>query len=201
MARHREHDSDAEPAEVLGLDPLATYRPLKQRGPATTLTEPLGLALCRHIAAGRFLRDAAVLAGTSDSVVQGWLRRGREDIEANEQTLYTWFTMEYEAASAHFRRALEELVLANIGNRSLLEKFIRWRLSISDPKHYTLPRVSAAPTAGNNLGPLFELVTPEQARNKLDEKLERFLEEHDKFEAAVAAPPADGESGEDDDGC
>lgn len=79
---------------MLDLDPLATYRPLKQRGPATTLTEAVGLALCRHIAAGRFLRDAAVLAGTSDSVVQGWLRRGREDIKAGEQTLYTWFTME-----------------------------------------------------------------------------------------------------------
>ncbi|QSQ24864.1 hypothetical protein JY651_07960 [Pyxidicoccus parkwayensis] len=190
MARHRDHDPDAEPAEVLGLDPLATYRPLKQRGPATTLTEPLGLNLCRYIAAGRFLRDAAVLAGTSDSVVQGWLRRGREDIEAGEQSLYTWFVMEYEAAAAHFRRALEELVLANIGNRQLLEKYIRWRLSLSDPKHYTLPRDANPAAAAQGA---FELVKPEDAEKSLMEKLQRFLADEDKRAAALAAAEGDDE--------
>lgn len=55
------------------------------------------------------------------------------------------------------------MVLSSISNRSLLEKFIRWRLSISDPKHYTLSRAGPTLKAGNNLGPLFEMVTPDQA--------------------------------------
>ncbi|WAM28520.1 hypothetical protein [Myxococcus sp. NMCA1] len=177
MARHKDYEPEDEPAEVLGLDPLATYRPLKQRGPASTLTEPLGLALCRHIAAGRFLRDAAVLAGTNEGVVQGWLRRGREHIDAGEESLYTWFVMEYEGAAAHFRRALEELVLTNIANRQLLEKFIRWRLSLSDPKHYTLPRTAPAAPAADGL---FELVKPEEAETSLLAKVRLFLADEEK---------------------
>lgn len=204
MSRHRDHDPDGEAPEVIGVDPLATYRPLRQRGPATTLTEPLGLEVCRRIAAGRTLRDAAARSGTNETCVQGWLRRGREAIEQGEQNLHSWFVLEYEAAAAHFREVLDVVVLANIGNRAINEKYIRWRLSISDPKGHTLPREPPAPAA-NGLGPLFELVTPDQARVRLEEKLNRFLEELSEAEAAPARPAlpegvSEDAAEEDDDG-
>ena len=188
MSRHREHDPDGEAPDVVAIDPLASYRPLKQRGPATTLSEPLGLEVCQRIAAGRTLRDAAARAGTNETCVQGWLRRGREAIEQGEQNLFTWFVVEYEAASAHFRETLDKTVLANIGNRALNEKYIRWRLSISDPKGHTLPREPPTPAA-NGLGPLFELVTPDQARVRLEEKLNRFLGEQSEEPPPPAEPP------------
>lgn len=203
MARHRDHDEEAEPAEVLGVDPGATWRPRKQRGPLTALTERLILELCTLIAEGRTLKDAAALVGTNDNVVQQWLKRGREAIEQGaEPDVYTALVVEYEAAAAHFRAELDRVVLANIGNRSVNEKYIRWRLAVSDPKGHTLPREGPAPAA-SGLGPLFEMVTPEQARVRLEEKLTRFLGDEARVREAMEAPPpaaAAAEDEESDDG-
>ncbi|MFP2897558.1 hypothetical protein [Corallococcus sp. 4LFB] len=199
MSRHRDQpDDDGDSgSEAVTLRPLDTYLPLKKPGPESTLTERLGLAICRRIASGRTLRDAAAKEGTNEGVVQGWLTRARAAVAASEENLYTWFLVEYEHAAAHFRAALEDTVLDNIGNRQLNEKFIRWRLSVSDPKNYTVPREAVAPT-GNGLGPLFELITPDEARAKLDDKLATFIAQHQKAEALKDAPPP--APSEDDDG-
>lgn len=200
MSRHRDHPGDEEDSsgeEAVTLRPLDTYRPLKKPGPESMLTESLGLAICRRIASGRTLRDAAAKEGTNEGVVQGWLTRGRAAVAASEENLYTWFLVEYDHAAAHFRAALEDTVLDNIGNRRLNEKFIRWRLSVSDPKNYTVPREAAVPVS-NGLGPLFELITPDEARAKLDDKLATFIAQHLRAQALKDAP-AESPS-EDDDG-
>ena len=195
MARPRE-DSDGGAPEAFSLDPLKGYKPLKRPGPVTTLTEAVGLEVCRHIAAGRTLRDAASKAGTSDVCVQEWLKRGREAIGQGRDDGYSCFVVEYEHAGAHFREALDSAALENIGNKAFNEKYVRWRLAVSAPKDFTLPREGPA-VAGNGLGALFEMVTPEQARARLEEKLARFLDEHDREagEVAGAAPVGASDGG------
>ncbi|RYZ39275.1 MAG: hypothetical protein EOO71_20735 [Myxococcaceae bacterium] len=188
MARHRNHEAEREPEEAVRLDPLLKYKPLGKPGPTTTLTEQLAFQLCRHVAAGLTLRDAAALVATTDTVVQGWRTRGAEAIERGEADLYTAFVMEYEAAGAHFRRMLHEAQLENIGNRNFNDKWLRWRLGLSDPKNFTLPR-TAGPTSGD--GGAFELVSPEEAQKTLAERLSRFLTNEDK--KAAPPPPAEEE--------
>ncbi|RJS19571.1 hypothetical protein DRW03_21300 [Corallococcus sp. H22C18031201] len=185
MARHRDHqkEEDEEVADVVSLDPLATYTPLRKPGPATTLTERLGSELCRKIAAGHTLRDAAALVGTTDTVVQGWLTRGRDAVERNEESPYTAFLMEYQAAGAHFRHVLEEAQQANIGNRAFNDKYVRWRLAVSDPKNFTIPR-QGGPTGTD--GGAFDLISPEDAQKTLVDRLSRFLGDEEK---KVALPP------------
>ncbi|NBD09261.1 hypothetical protein [Corallococcus silvisoli] len=187
MARHRDHKTEREPEEVVSLDPLLNYRPLGKPGPVTTLTPQLGAQLCRRIAAGDTLRDAAAAVGTTDTVVQGWRTRGTDAIERGEEDAYTAFVMEYEAAAAHFRRVLQEAQLENIGNRAFNDKYIRWRLGVSDPKNFTVAR-TAGPTGSD--GGAFELVTPDEAQKTLAERLSRFLTNEDK---KLAAPPPSSE--------
>ncbi|NPC72931.1 hypothetical protein HPP05_24605 [Corallococcus exiguus] len=177
MARHRDSGAEREPDEAVSLDPLNRYKPLGKPGPTTTLTEQLTFQLCRHVAAGLTLRDAAALVGTTDTVVQGWRARGTEAIERGETNLYTAFVMEYEAAGAHFRRTLHEAQLENIGNRNFNDKWLRWRLGLSDPKNFTLPRTTGA-AGGDGSAP--ELVSPEEAQKALAERMARFLSSEDK---------------------
>ncbi|CAM4465890.1 hypothetical protein [Corallococcus exiguus] len=177
MARHRDHQPEREPEELVSLDPLLNYRPLGKPGPVTTLTPQLGAQLCRRIAAGDTLRDAAAAVGTTDTVVQGWRTRGTESVERGKEDVYTAFVMEYDAAAAHFRRVLQEAAMENIGNRAFNDKWVRWRLATSDPKNFTLPR-TAGPTSSD--GGAFELVTPDEAQKTLAERLARFLTNEDK---------------------
>ncbi|RKH08727.1 hypothetical protein D7X74_31060 [Corallococcus sp. CA047B] len=183
MARHRDHAPPDESAETVSLDPLINYKPLGRPGPLTTLTAQLGAQLCRRIAAGDTLRDAAAAVGTSDTVVQGWLTRGHEAIERGAEDIYTAFVMEYSAARAHFHRVLQEAQLENIGNRAFNDKYVRWRLAVSAPKDFTLPR-TAKPAGGDDGA--FELVSPEEAQKTLADRLGRFLSGEDK---KTAPPP------------
>ncbi|MFP2961838.1 hypothetical protein ACLEPN_29595 [Myxococcus sp. 1LA] len=179
-------------------------RPAKWNGPASTLTFEIHRAVCERLRAGATKRMAAALAGTTEVRLQGWLRRGREAIEQGKRSRYTELVQDVEKAEAEYQMALVEAATAAIGDKTMNDKVIRWRLSVASPKDFTVPR-EAPVAAGNGLGPLFELVTPEQARSRLDEKLARFLEEHDKEEAAEAEPPpsddaAEGADDEDGDG-
>ncbi|RKH03660.1 hypothetical protein [Corallococcus carmarthensis] len=187
MARHRDSGAEREPNEAVSLDPLLNYRPLGKPGPVTTLTPQLGAQLCRRIAAGDTLRDAAAAVGTTDTVVQGWRTRGAEAIERETEDIYTAFVMEYEAAAAHFRRVLQAAAMENIGNRAFNDKWLRWRLGLSDPKNFTLPRTVGTTSSD---GGAFELVTPEEAQKTLADRLARFLDN----EAKKAMPaPAEAE--------
>ena|GEM_PF-6740651 len=179
-------------------------RPAKFAGPASTLTYGIQTEIVTQLRKGATKRMAAALAGTTEGRLQGWLRRGREAIEGNKRSRYTEFVQEVERAEAEYQMQLVEASTEAISDKTMNDKVIRWRLAVSAPKDFTVPR-EAAVAAGGALGPLFEMVTPEEARTRLDEKLTRFLEEHDKLEAAIAdassepAPSGVGEAGKDDD--
>lgn len=173
-------------------------RPPKWNGPASTLTFEIHKEVCARLKSGATKRMAAALAGTTEVRLQGWLRRGREAIEQGKRSRYTELVHDVERAEAEYQMGLVELSNAAIIDKTMNDKPIRWRLSVAAPKDFTVAR-EAQVAAGNGLGPLFELVSPEQARTRLDEKLARFLEEHDKLEAAEAAPPPGEDAAEDAD--
>ncbi|MBJ6762797.1 hypothetical protein JGU66_18695 [Myxococcaceae bacterium JPH2] len=166
----------------MSIKPLDSYRPINKPGPATTLTERLGFELCRCIAEGFTLRDAAHLSGTTDTVVQGWLARGRDAIERGETNIYTAFVMEYGAAGAHFRGALMRAQLDNIGNRAFNDKGVHWRLAVSDPKNFARVRTEDAEKGA------FDMVSPDDAQKTLADRLSRFLGDEER--KATLPPPA-----------
>ncbi|NOK05817.1 MULTISPECIES: hypothetical protein [Myxococcus] len=196
MSSPRGYDPTSPPA---GRPPKKKRgRPAKWNGPASTLTFEIHRDVCERLRSGATKRMAAALAGTTEVRLQGWLRRGREAIEQGKRSRYTELVQDVERAEAEYQMALVEAATAAIGDKTMNDKVIRWRLSVASPKDFTVPR-EAPVAAGNGLGPLFELVTPEQARTRLDEKLARFLEEHDKEEADAAEPPPSKDAEEDAD--
>ena len=194
------HPSGYDPRSPPGKPPSKKRgRPAKWNGPASTLTFDIHREVVAHLRKGATRRMAAALAGTTEVRLQGWLRRGRESIEAGKRSRYTELVQDVDRAEAEYQMGLVELATEAISDKSMNDKVLRWRLAVAAPKDFTVPREAPA-AAGNGLGPLFELVTPEEARKRLDEKLNRFLEEHDKEAAAEAGPPLEAEGeGKDDD--
>ncbi|RKH19143.1 hypothetical protein D7X74_07585 [Corallococcus sp. CA047B] len=171
----------------------------KWAGPASTLTYAIQTELVASLRKGATKRIAAGLAGTTEGRLQNWLRRGREAIEAGKRSRYTEFVQEVEKAEASYQMTLVEASTDAITDKDINDKVIRWRLAVAAPKDFTVPREAAAP-AGNGHGPLFEFITPDEARSKLDEKLTRFLEEHDQEAKALAEPPLEADEGDEDEG-
>ncbi|GHG79708.1 hypothetical protein [Comamonas sp. JC664] len=197
MSSPRGYDPTSPPA---GKPPKRKRgRPAKWNGPASTLTFEIHRELVANLRKGATKRMAAALAGTTEVRLQGWLRRGREAIEQGKRSRYTELVQDVEKAEAEYQMALVEAATVAIGDKTMNDKVIRWRLAVAAPKDFTVPR-EAPVAAGNGLGPLFELVTPELARSRLDEKLARFLEEHDKEVTAEAEPPPSDDTAEDEDG-
>ncbi|RKH64111.1 hypothetical protein [Corallococcus aberystwythensis] len=177
--------------------PAGGKRAPKFSGPATTLTYKIQTAIVAELRQGATKRMAAALAGTTDARLQNWLRRGREAIEAGKRSRYTEFVVEVERAQAEFQKSRVKDALDSISDKTMDGRGARWFLAVTAPKDFTIPREPAAP-AGNGHGPLFEVITPDEARAKLDEKLATFIAKHLKARVATDVPPEPAP--EDDDG-
>ncbi|RKG97835.1 hypothetical protein D7V97_33860 [Corallococcus sp. CA053C] len=167
--------------------PAGGKRAPKYSGPASTLTYKLQTAIVAELRQGSTKRMAAALAGTTEARLQNWLRRGREAIEAGKRSRYTEFVVEVERAQAEFQKGLVKDVNEAIRDKTMDGRGARWFLGVLAPKDFTVPREAAAP-AGNGHGPLFEVITPDEARAKLDDKLATFIAQHLKAQAPKDAP-------------
>ncbi|QRK06057.1 hypothetical protein JQX13_38930 [Archangium violaceum] len=174
-------------------DPLDGYEPTGLRGPRTSLTPEMVLVIAREIARTGLLRSAAAMAGTTEDCLDKWLRRGKDAAARKKRSLYTQLYMECEYARAHRRAYLINLGERSITDRHMNPRFATWLLAVTEPKVFTVPREANAAQQGNALGPAFEMVTPEQAMQALEEKARKFLELEDKRAAMIAEATAAAE--------
>ncbi|MBZ4371473.1 hypothetical protein [Corallococcus sp. AS-1-6] len=168
--------------------PAGGKRAQKYSGPASTLTYKIQTAIIAELRQGATKRMAAALAGTTEARIQNWLRRGREAIEGGKRSRYTEFVVEVERAQAEFQKSRVKDALDAISDKTMDGRGARWFLAVTAPKDFTIPREATAPTSAG-FGPVFEFVTPDEARAKLDEKLATFIAQHLKAESLKDAPP------------
>lgn len=178
--------------------PAGGKRAPKFSGPASTLTYQLQTAIVAELRQGSTKRMAAAIAGTTETRLQNWLRRGREAIEAGKRSRYTEFVLEVERAQAEFQKSLVKDARDSIHDKTMDGRGARWFLAVTAPKDFTVPREAAAP-ASNGFGPLFEVITPDEAMAKLDDKLATFIAKHLKDQAPKEAPPDSTAEGGDGD--
>jgi hypothetical protein len=177
-------------------DPLEGYhfRP-GRRGPRTTLTREMIPVIAKWLARTGVLRIAAAKAGASEDALGKWISRGRDAAARRKSSLYTELLIACEEAWAHRFAHLIQLGEQTVVDRHMNPRFVTWLMSVTGPKHFTVPREQAAQAPGGGLGPAFELVTPEAAKASVLGKLMRFLEEDDKSSPPEAPPAAEPESG------
>jgi hypothetical protein len=175
-------------------DPLEGYRFRPgRRGPRTTLTSEMIPVIAEWLARTGVLRIAAAKAGTTEDCLGKWLSKGRGTAARRKSSLYTELLTACEEAWAHRFSHLIELGERTVTDRHMNPRFVTWLMSVTGPKHFTVPREPTGQAQGNGLGPAFELVTPEAAATSVHTKLLRFLEEDDKrtaLEVAAAAEEA-----------
>ncbi|HYH96020.1 hypothetical protein [Hyalangium sp.] len=194
MARPKKDPKKADPTP---LKPLEGYEPCGTRGPITNLEKkPRMIAvIARALASGKSRKDAASKAGTTDACLRQWMKRGDEQSLQGKETLYTKLLVEVNHAEAHFRGQLHEVEFRLLTDpRRYDSKHLRWRLAISDPKHFTQQAGDLESSSGIAS---FQLMSPEEAVRSVEEKMRRFLQEEDnrvelEAKAAASAPPAAG---------
>lgn len=177
-------------------DPLAGYhfRP-GRRGPRTTLKAEMIPVIAEWLARTGVLRIAAGKVHTTEDCLGKWLSKGRAAVAGRKSSIYTELLTACEEAWAHRFGFLIELGERTVTDRHMNPRFVTWLMSVTGPKHFTVPREQAAQAQGNGLGPAFELVSPEAAAKSVHEKLMRFLEEQTKD--VEPAPPEPSPSNED----
>ncbi|WP_395806869.1 hypothetical protein [Archangium minus] len=173
-------------------DPLEGYhfRP-GRRGPRTTLKSEMVPVIAEWLARTGVLRIAAAKAGTTEDCLGKWLSRGKDAAARRKSSIYTELLTACEEAWAHRFAHLIELGERTVTDRHMNPRFVTWLMSVTGPKHFTVPREQAAQVQGNGLGPAFELVTPEAAAASVHAKLMRFLEEDDKRNGTEPPAPAE----------
>jgi hypothetical protein len=162
------------------------------RGPESTLRREMIAVIAREVASGATKRAAAATAGTTEDCLGAWLKRGKEMAGKRKRGKYTQLLIAYEKAEAHYQRFLRGLGVRSVTDRHCNPRFITYSLGVRDPKNWTIPRDGAP--AGRGAGAVLELLTPAQARQALEERLERFLSVEDErnradAEAAAGPPP------------
>jgi hypothetical protein len=170
-------------------DPLREWKEPGTRGPDSSLRPGMIPVIAREVASGATKRAAAAVAGTTEDCLSAWLKRGKEAAGKRKRSRYTQLLIAYEKAEAHYQRFLRQLGLQSVTDRHCNPRFITYSLGVRDPKNWTVPK-EGGPARGANT--VLELLTPAQARQALEERLERFLaaeEERHKAEAAPSPSP------------
>jgi hypothetical protein len=139
-------------------------------------------------------RLAAAKAGTTEDCLSAWLARGAEQAKRGKVSRYTALLAAMDAAWAHRTAYLIELGERTVVDRHTNPRFLTWLMVVTSPKQFTVPKENSG-SAGTQLGPAFELQTPQEAAQSLEEKLAHFLATEKKVEsilaeAAEAASPA-----------
>ncbi|MET0405646.1 MAG: hypothetical protein ABW123_24720 [Cystobacter sp.] len=192
-----------EPSEGPGEDASALPDPMAgfhlrpgRRGPRACLTQAMIPIIAEELARTGIQRIAAAKAGATETSLSKWLSRGRDQAARKKTSVYTELLFACEHAWAHRTRYLIELGERTVVDRHANPRFLTWLLSVTSPKHFTVPREPTAQAQGGALGPAFELVSPEAAAKSVREKLLRFLDEDDKSQALPPeeSPPATDEA-------
>jgi hypothetical protein len=159
-------------------DPMAGYllRP-GARGPRSRLTPAMVPIIAETLARTGVQRIAAAKAGATEDSLGKWLSKGRDQAARKKTSLYTQLLFACEHAWAHRTRYLIELGERTVVDRHANPRFLTWLLAVTSPKHFTVPRESAAQAQGGALAPAFELVSPEAAVKGARARLRRFVEE------------------------
>lgn len=189
--------ADGEGAPSEGPNPLQGFqlRP-GRRGPTTTLTQEMIPVIATAVARYGVKRIAAAKAGTTEDCLDAWLRRGADAARRRKRSLYTQLYAACEEAWAHRAGFLMELGDRTVMDRHTNPRWVTWALAITAPKQFTVPKEGQA-KAAQGLGPAFEMVTPAQAAQSLEEKLAHFLATEEKVERILAeSAAAGGEAGE-----
>lgn len=171
---------DPKKKEPIPLDVLEGYAPCGTRGPTTNLEKKPKMigVIARALAAGKTRKVAAAKAGTTDSCLRQWLKRGEEQSLQGKETLYTKLLSEVQHAEAHFADKLDEVELMGLLNpRQVDMKHVRWLKALRDPKHNTLPSKGEEDSSHGLAS--FQLMAPEEAVRSVEEKMLRFLKEED----------------------
>jgi hypothetical protein len=178
-----------------GPDPLEGFhlRP-GSRGPESTLKAEMIPIIATALARYGVKRIAAAKAGTTEDCLDAWLRRGADAARRRKRSLYTELYAACEQAMAHRTGFLIELGDRTVMDRHTNPRWVTWALAVTAPKQFTVPKEGPAKTGGQ-LGPAFEMVTPAQAAQSLEEKLAHFLATEEKV-AAILAEGAAAATGE-----
>lgn len=158
-------------------------------GPASELTPELVDAIAERIAKGLPKRQTCALLGLSDSLLGKWLERGREAQRKGEENLQVELVRAVEWAEARYMEKQLGLLHKAATSRKVDYRPVMGVLSRRFPKEYGTP-TAGAPGAAQDGEPGSEVLKPEEIEAALAEKLQRFLNLHEKkaSEAAPAAP-------------
>lgn len=183
------HSSDIPPG--FGPPPRPPRQPGNTRGPQSKLTDEVIQAVCDHLARGNTRRDSAALAGITEDLLAKSLERGRAHLaDSKPGTIQARLVMEVDGAEAYYRAWLVGLGNQSAVDKTVSDKWLRWRLATSAPKDYTVP---STPTGPKQDEETTQTISPADAAASVTEKLTRFL----ATRAPVTAPaPTEAEGAE-----
>ena len=183
MARKRknpdpEHDRADPQPEGLGQPPPFAWKGAL-RGASAEVTPEVVEKISQALARGCTRGDAAILAGITPGTLEGWLRRGAAEVEAENWAHHlVAVSSAVQAAEAHYRDWLISEGNRASSDRNVGVAFLKWRLQLSSPKDFQQREVADSG--------LFEHLSPQDAQSSLELKIARFLE----AEGLRAEPPA-----------